>query len=138
MSQPASLSLTYACRLAAVLSLATHTFAQTVASSVYVYNGGFTGSNFTFAINLAQDSQDLFFHLSGPTKFSWLAVGTGNEMTNSLMFVAYANSGGNSAFIIFTLLFYSTDDVLRCYFEPENMPVSKARQSGYNPCLHFS
>jgi hypothetical protein len=84
--------------LAALFSLATYTSAQTVASSVFVYNGGFTGSNFTFAINLAQDSQDLFFHLSGPTKFSWIAVGTGKEMTNSLMFVTYANSDGSSAF----------------------------------------
>ena len=72
------------------------TAAQTSSSSVYVYNDGVTGSNFTFAINVAPNSQDLFFHLNGPSKFSWIAVGTGNQMKDSLMFVVYASGDGKS------------------------------------------
>lgn len=82
--------------VSSLLSVVTLTVAQTSPSSVFVYNGGFTGSNFTFAINLASDSQDLFFHLNGPSKFSWIAVGTGSEMKNSLMFIAYTSGDGKN------------------------------------------
>ncbi|OQD85222.1 hypothetical protein PENANT_c010G11750 [Penicillium antarcticum] len=53
-------------------------------------------SNFTFALNIPDDSTDLYFHLSGPTAYSWVAVGTGSEMKNSLMIVLYSNAHGNN------------------------------------------
>jgi len=82
--------------VSSLLSITALTVAQTSPSSVFVYDGGFTGSNFTFAINLASDSQDLFFRLNGPSKFSWIAVGAGSEMKNSLMFIAYTSSDGKN------------------------------------------
>lgn len=57
-----------------------------------------SNSNYTFALNIPDDSTDLYFHLSGPTSYSWLAVGTGSEMKDSLMIVAYSNADGKSLF----------------------------------------
>ncbi|KAJ5587478.1 uncharacterized protein N7459_003243 [Penicillium hispanicum] len=53
-------------------------------------------SNYTFALNIPDDSAQLYLHLSGPTDYSWLAVGTGSEMKNSLMFIVYANAKGDN------------------------------------------
>ena len=97
---------------AAILLIARFTVTQSSSpSSVFIYDGGFTGSNITFAINLASDSEDLYFHLNGPSKFSWIAIGTGDEMQDSLMFIAYASSDGSSTYRelrSFVILKYST------------------------------
>lgn len=85
-----------------VLALATCStllvFAQsTIPSSTFVYSGDFTGSsNLTFAVNLAQDSQDMFIYLSGPSSASWLAIGTGSEMKDSLIFIVYSSTDDKS------------------------------------------
>lgn len=53
-------------------------------------------ANYTFALNIPDGSTDLYFHLSGPTDYSWIAVGTGERMKNSLMIVLYSNADGTS------------------------------------------
>ena len=65
---------------------------------VFNYPLGPSSGNFTFALNIPDDSADLYFHLSGPTSYSWVAVGTGNEMKNSLMMIVYAGASGKSLF----------------------------------------
>ncbi|KAI9885176.1 MAG: hypothetical protein M1823_003015 [Watsoniomyces obsoletus] len=57
----------------------------TPASSVFVEQS----ANMTFAVNLPENSQDLFFHLSAPLRNAWFAVGAGRSMLGSLMFIAY-------------------------------------------------
>ncbi|KAJ6105048.1 hypothetical protein N7486_003737 [Penicillium sp. IBT 16267x] len=52
--------------------------------------------NFTFALNIPDDSSDLYFHLSGPTDYSWVAVGTGSKMKDSLMIVLYCSADGTN------------------------------------------
>jgi hypothetical protein len=41
---------------------------------------------YAFALNIPSNSDDIYFHLSGLAKYSWIAVGTGSEMKDSLMF----------------------------------------------------
>lgn len=53
-------------------------------------------ANYTFALNIPDGSTDLYFHLAGPTAYSWIAVGTGSEMANSMMFVMYSDAAGTS------------------------------------------
>ncbi|KAJ5683844.1 uncharacterized protein N7477_000189 [Penicillium maclennaniae] len=53
-------------------------------------------SNFTFALNIPDGSSDLYFHLSGPTDYSWVAVGTGSRMKDSLMIVVYSSADGKN------------------------------------------
>lgn len=55
-------------------------------------------NDYVFAVNVASGSNDLYFHLSAPAAYSWIAVGTGSEMSDSLMFIAYANSTGNGQY----------------------------------------
>lgn len=38
----------------------------------------------------------LSYHMSGPSRHSWIAVGTGSEMQDSMMFVLYSTGTGNS------------------------------------------
>lgn len=63
-------------------------------SSVFVYNGT-SGEQFVFALNVEQDTGDLYMHMSCPAGNSWMGVGIGDEMKDSLMFVAYASSNGS-------------------------------------------
>lgn len=56
--------------------------------------------NYTFALNLPSNSEYVYFYLAGPTAYSWIAVGTGSEMTDSLMFLVYLNSAGSSEFLL--------------------------------------
>jgi hypothetical protein len=50
-----------------------------------------------FSLNVDNSSQDITFHFSSPTK-SWVAIGTGDEMGGSLIFLMYFNhnSSGTS------------------------------------------
>ncbi|KAH8596445.1 hypothetical protein B0O99DRAFT_620456 [Bisporella sp. PMI_857] len=53
----------------------------------------------TFALNIPQadDNNDLYFTLSGPSASSWIAVGMGsNKMDNSMIFMMYADSTGSN------------------------------------------
>ena len=39
---------------------------------------------------------DLFFQISGPTSWSWIALGQGSQMANSNIFVIYTSASGNN------------------------------------------
>lgn len=65
-----------------------------VDAAVFVYPTD-AGPDFTFALRAVDDNGDLYFHMSGPSKYSWLAWGVGKEMPNALMFVMYQAEGGN-------------------------------------------
>ncbi|KAF2186466.1 iron reductase domain protein [Zopfia rhizophila CBS 207.26] len=55
--------------------------------SAFVYDT--TYGNLTFAFTAVQDVGDLYFHLEAPADASWIAIGTGSRMANSLMLVFY-------------------------------------------------
>ncbi|KAK8070118.1 hypothetical protein PG994_006734 [Apiospora phragmitis] len=53
-----------------------------------------------FAVGVPQasassDSGNIYFQLSGPTTYSWIALGTGTQMADSNMFVMYQDGSGN-------------------------------------------
>ncbi|EAW13436.1 cytochrome and DOMON domain-containing protein [Aspergillus clavatus NRRL 1] len=66
------------------------------ALSTFIFPLGSNSGNYTFALNLPENSSDVYFHLSGPTSYSWVAVGTGDEMKNSLMVVLYSDASGKN------------------------------------------
>ncbi|KAK7187970.1 hypothetical protein DPSP01_003144 [Paraphaeosphaeria sporulosa] len=54
-----------------------------------------TGSgSVVFAVAAVKDVGDLYFHLEAPAEYSWVAVGSGEEMDGSLMWVAYRSENG--------------------------------------------
>ncbi|KAF2095422.1 CBD9-like protein, partial [Rhizodiscina lignyota] len=53
-----------------------------------------TDVNFTFTLTAVQKTGDLFFRLSVPNEWSWVAVGTGSQMKSALIFLTYANTNG--------------------------------------------
>jgi hypothetical protein len=62
------------------------------ASSIYTSTDG----SVTFALSVAQNTNDLFFQIKGTSSAVWVAVGTGSEMQGSQMFLAYTSADGNS------------------------------------------
>ncbi len=65
-------------------------------SSTFIAGGNSTGggkdnTNFTFAISHPKDSDDFFFHMSGPASIQWIAAGIGGDMINTLMIIVYAD-----------------------------------------------
>lgn len=50
-----------------------------------------------FSINIANDSSDVYFYFASPA-YSWVGVGFGSHMQNSLMLVMYPDADGNSTF----------------------------------------
>ncbi|RHZ55405.1 cytochrome and DOMON domain-containing protein [Aspergillus thermomutatus] len=66
------------------------------AVSTFTLPLGSNAENYTFALNLPENSSDVYFHLSGPTSYSWVAVGTGQEMKNSLMILLYSDASGKN------------------------------------------
>jgi len=65
-------------------------------SSVFVYTDTQSDhEQFVFALNVEQDTGDLYLHMSCPAGNSWMGVGIGDQMTNALMFVAYASGNGS-------------------------------------------
>lgn len=50
-----------------------------------------------FSVNLANDSSDVFIYFTSPA-YSWVGVGFGEGMKNSLMVVLYPNKNGDSTF----------------------------------------
>ena len=89
------ISLFFVAGLLSLLTPSVSAASTTNAASIYNLQLG-SSSNYTFALNIPDDSADLYFHLSGPTSYSWLAVGTGNEMKDSLMIVVYSSADGKS------------------------------------------
>lgn len=69
---------------------------QSTPGSVFILPLQGPSSNYTFAVNIPENSEDVYFHLSGPTEYSWIAVGTGNQMKDSLMIILYSNEHGDS------------------------------------------
>jgi hypothetical protein len=51
-----------------------------------------------FSINIASDSDDVHIYFTSPA-YSWVGVGFGQEMKNSLMFVMYANQRADNVTI---------------------------------------
>ncbi|RHZ48871.1 hypothetical protein CDV55_102007 [Aspergillus turcosus] len=66
------------------------------AASVFTLPLGSNSENYTFAVNIPENSSDVYFHLSGPTSYSWVAVGTGAKMKNSLMILLYSDASGKN------------------------------------------
>ncbi|KAF2258957.1 CBD9-like protein [Lojkania enalia] len=64
---------------------------STIAAFVYATDSG----NVTFAVTTVKDVGDLYFHLEGPADYSWISVGTGEEMDGSLMWIIYRSRDGN-------------------------------------------
>ncbi len=64
-------------------------------ASTFVLDGG-DGTNLTFALNIPSNSDDLYFHMSGPAGNDWMAVGAGNLMKDSLMFIVYTAANGRN------------------------------------------
>ncbi|KAJ9209771.1 hypothetical protein DTO166G4_8623 [Paecilomyces variotii] len=69
---------------------------QSTPGSVFILPLQGPSSNYTFAVNIPENSEDVYFHLSGPTEYSWIAVGTGNQMKDSLMIILYSNEHGDN------------------------------------------
>lgn len=59
------------------------------AVSTFVYPTGH--GNLTFALSAA-NTGSLYMHISAPTTYQWVGVGTGSEMDGSVMFVLYENA----------------------------------------------
>ncbi|KAF2179372.1 iron reductase domain protein [Zopfia rhizophila CBS 207.26] len=51
-----------------------------------------------FSVNIANDTDDVFIYFSSPA-YSWVAVGFGERMQNSLMFVMYPSEDGKNVTI---------------------------------------
>ncbi|KAF2020748.1 iron reductase domain protein [Aaosphaeria arxii CBS 175.79] len=83
------LSIVFAA-LATILSIAR---AESSINSSFVYNTGRTGS-LAFAVVPVQYDGSLYFHLEVPAEYSWVAIGTGDQMAGSLMWVAYRSRNG--------------------------------------------
>jgi hypothetical protein len=68
---------------------------NTVNAATFIYSDG-SDANLTFTITVNPKTDDLWFRLSGPSQYSWIAVGTGTDMAGSTMFLAYEaeKSGG--------------------------------------------
>ena len=48
-----------------------------------------------FSVNIANDSSDVYFYFASPA-YSWVGVGFGGQMENSLMLIMYPNADGDS------------------------------------------
>jgi hypothetical protein len=57
------------------------------------------GSNLTFSINVDKNSNDIYFRLVANADNSWVAVGAGSEMKDTLMFVAYQAKDSKGVFL---------------------------------------
>lgn len=48
-----------------------------------------------FSVNIANDSSDVYFHFASPA-YSWVGVGFGAKMEDSLMLIMYPDANGDS------------------------------------------
>ncbi|KAF2803237.1 CBD9-like protein [Mytilinidion resinicola] len=55
-------------------------------------------TNTTFSINLPDNSSDVYIYFSSPA-FSWVAVGAGDKMANSLSFIMYPSANNKNVTI---------------------------------------
>jgi hypothetical protein len=61
-------------------------------NATFVHNTG--SGSVAFTVAAIKDAGDLHFHLEAPAEYSWVAVGTGEKMDRSLMWIAYRNGNG--------------------------------------------
>ena len=52
-----------------------------------------------FSLSLASDSSDVYMYFASPA-YSWVGVGFGGEMRNSLMLIMYPNARSDSTFAL--------------------------------------
>lgn len=89
--------------LSTVSSLFSSTLGQNDESAVvYITSLRTSSGNLTFALNIADPtvSQDMYFHISGPSSYSYIGIETGTVMQDSLMFLLYSNATGDGQFFI--------------------------------------
>jgi hypothetical protein len=55
-----------------------------------------------FSVNIANDSSDVYFYFASPA-YSWVGVGFGGQMKDSLMLIMYPDADGNGTFELDTL-----------------------------------
>jgi hypothetical protein len=48
-----------------------------------------------FSVNIANDSSDVYIYFASPA-YSWVGVGFGEQMDNSLMLIMYPDANGDS------------------------------------------
>lgn len=96
-----------------VIPLFTSTVCQNDGSAaVYISSLKTSPGNLTFALNVADPavSEDVYFHISGPSSYSYIGIGTGTVMQDSLIFVMYPNSTGDGQLVI--IIQKSSADIL--------------------------
>lgn len=106
------------------LALASLLFPSRAAGYVQFYE---LTSQLGFALSTTSNgsSTDLLFQLSVPERAGWGAVGLGDVMDGSLMFIVYPSSNKQSKCQAQTLLLYLTDRSARCDAERQNCEVSQ-------------
>jgi hypothetical protein len=60
-------------------------------SSTFSTSFGYPSQNFTFSLTVNRNG-NTWFRLAGPSWWSWIAVGTGTQMSGSMMFFVYQNN----------------------------------------------
>ncbi|KAF2421226.1 CBD9-like protein [Tothia fuscella] len=79
-----------------IFSLPNHVVAQSnnsgAATFIYQPDSGNSEANFTFTITVNPANKDMWFRMSAPSAYSWIAVGSGSSMSSSTMFIAYEAS----------------------------------------------
>lgn len=77
-----------------MLSIAASAFAasdnDTIAHDLFIASD----ESLALTINVANDSDDLYFSFIGPDASSWIAFGLGDRMASSLIFLVYTSSSG--------------------------------------------
>lgn len=82
----------------ALAFFSTFTFAQTrnVSTSVPAASTFYLSETETqFSVNIANDSSDVYFYFASPA-YSWVGVGFGQQMEDSLMLIMYPGANGES------------------------------------------
>ncbi len=95
MDQTRLFEAVFAWSLPHCVGLITTASSAAVPASTFLLDGG-DGSNLTFALNLPSNSDDLYFHMSGPVGNDWIAVGLGKVMKGSLILITYAAADGHN------------------------------------------
>lgn len=92
--RPASL-IAFAC---SVFSFSTFAQAQNNTTFVPAASTFYVPETETqFSVNIANDSSDVYLYFASPA-YSWVGVGFGEQMENSLMLIMYSDADGNSTF----------------------------------------
>ncbi|GAM37493.1 hypothetical protein TCE0_024f07457 [Talaromyces pinophilus] len=113
--------------LSAVFSLITPTVCQNDESAaVYISSLRSSSGNLTFALSVADPtvSQDVYFHISVPSSYSYIGIGTGTVMQDSLIFVMYSNATGDGITLSPRIATGNKEPVLASSLDVEILPGS--------------